>query len=104
MSAKSSNFAAESIDIMSEIQVMAQKMTHTCYRCRFSEFANRNARGLVLECHAGKQVSKDYHEATACKRWKCSEIMQSVIDGTADADCRRVVIDIMHARVKAGTF
>ena len=104
MSAKSSNFATENIVIMSDTRELAKKMTHTCYRCRWSEFASTSTRGVFLQCHAGKQVGADMHAETTCPRWSCSQAVQDVIDNRGDASNRRVVIEIMNNRVKNGTF
>ena len=104
MSAKSSTFAVENIVIMSDTRDLAQKMTHTCYRCRMSEFASTSTRGVFLQCKAGKHVGADIHAETTCPRWTCSQAVQDVLDGTADPSNRRVVIEIMNNRVAAGTF
>ena len=84
---------------MENIKELANKMTHTCYRCGNSYFD-----GKGLHCECGKHMHNDINAETTCKWWQPSTAVQSVIDGYADAGIRRAVIEIMNARVAKGIF
>ena len=84
---------------MESIKELASKMTHTCYRCGMSYFLNGE-----LHCKNGKHMHKDNSAETKCPYWQPSEAVQKVIDGNADSGIKRAVIEIMNARVSAGTF
>ena len=104
MSAKSGNFALEIVENMSEIKDLAKRMTHTCYRCRLSEFYNTSAKGLQLKCRGGRHVAAGINAETTCDRWSPSVAVSSLIDGTADIRTRKVVTEILNSRVADGTF
>lgn len=84
---------------MENIKELAKKMTHTCYRCGNSYFD-----GKGLHCKTGKHMHDDNSAETKCPYWQPSEAVQRVIDGNADSGIKRAVIEIMNARVAAGTF
>lgn len=98
MSAKSSTFAAEMIEIMELSQ-----MTHTPYRCRHSIFVGRMYKDSYegMHCIYG-QMSED--KCAKCKHWRASELAEAFFSGELKDGRQNALAHIYQDRMKRGTF